>query len=454
MVFVSSRSAARALLLGLALGATSASAVDYHGYLRSGMGASRGGTDQTCFKAVGVEGPSGKFRLGNECDTYMELALSQEMRDAASKGPNDLYYDATVRWALASEGHKDWEADSAAADTTGAISQDLTIALREAFASAHNAGPLGSTAWVGKRFYRRADIHMLDYYYIETAGPGAGLENIDLGGNKLHAAVLRNIPETGPAQSNIDLRSDIALGGGTLTPVFIYGTAGSRDSQTGVEAFEPINGWQLSLIHNMGKVLGGDNTAVLQYGSGIFGGDGTTRTSMLTSYGAWGSQNIAKGADAVLDARKKSHTIQLIDQLVANPSPALTAAVVALYRTVDFGGLKDAAGDDVKGKSELSIGTRPVYHVSKTFDVAVEYGMTQVSNAFVGTSGDYEKSVLHKLTLCPQITAGEGFWGRPQLRLFGTYASWNEESKGQIGGPIYAGDTKGFSTGAQVEAWW
>lgn len=433
---------------------TVASAVEFHGYMRSGIGASRGGSDQVCFRAPGTEGASGKFRLGNECDTYIELAFAEELRDATSKGPNDLYYKANVRWAFVSAGEKDWEADTATADATGKVSQDLTTSLREAYAEAVNAGPAGSTLWVGKRFYKRYDLHMLDYYFIETAGPGAGIENIDAGFGKVHAAVMRNVPGTaGPVQTNVDLRSDIALGDGSLTPIFIYGAAGKRD-QTGAESWEALSGWQLSLVHNQGKILGGDNTVAVQYGNGIFGGNAASRESMLTAYGASGSQNIAKGATPILDARKKSSTLRVVDQLIINPSPSLTAGFVLLYQNVDFGGAKDAAGEEVKGKTETTIGTRPVFHVTKTFDLAVEYGLTNVANAFQDASGEYKAASLNKLTLAPQISRGEGFWGRPQLRLFGTYAKWNEDSKGKVGGPVYANDTTGWSTGAQVEAWW
>ncbi len=43
----------------------------------------------------------------------------------------------------------------------------------------------GSTIWAGKRFYQRHDVHMIDFYYWDISGPGAGLENIDVGFGKL-----------------------------------------------------------------------------------------------------------------------------------------------------------------------------------------------------------------------------------------------------------------------------
>ncbi len=50
----------------------------------------------------------------------------------------------------------------------------------------------GSTLWAGKRFYQRHDVHMIDFYYWDISGPGAGLENVDLGFGKLSLAATRN----------------------------------------------------------------------------------------------------------------------------------------------------------------------------------------------------------------------------------------------------------------------
>jgi len=42
---------------------TTSFAIDFHGYFRSGIGATVGGGDQACFSAPGVP----KYRLGNDC---------------------------------------------------------------------------------------------------------------------------------------------------------------------------------------------------------------------------------------------------------------------------------------------------------------------------------------------------------------------------------------------------
>ncbi len=433
---------------------------EYHGYMRSGMGMSRGGTDQVCFKAKGTEGASGKFRLGNECETYIEADFVKN--NLLGKTAADPHFNTHFRFAAVSQGDRDWEPTDTQVkgrDAAGnpELGQAFTLSLREAYVQGEHV--IGSSAkpWVGKRFYRRHDIHILDYYTLNNSGPGAGVEDIPVGFGNLHVALLRNIPAgttDGPAQNNTDLRvSDIKIGGaGKLEAVLIYGTAGKRGHESGSDIWEPLTGNQLALIDSM-DVLGGYNKVTLQYGSGLYGGDGASQSSTLSEYGAWGTQNIEKGSDDAAKARKDSKTTRIVEELVAQFTKELATSFVVLYQNVDFGGFKNAAGDTVPNKVETTAGFRPVYNFTNTTALAFEYGLTKVDNAIL-VGKDYKSSQLQKVTLAPQVTAGEGFWARPQLRLFATYASWNDDSKGKIGAPVYKNDTKGFSTGAQLEAWW
>ena len=63
--------------VALALGSVTASAVDFHGYFRAGMQASLEGGDIYCSGNGKVGHKAG--RLGDECDTYAEIVLSQEV---------------------------------------------------------------------------------------------------------------------------------------------------------------------------------------------------------------------------------------------------------------------------------------------------------------------------------------------------------------------------------------
>ena len=65
-----------ALAIGAVLSSASAMAVDFHGYARSGIGWTNDGGEQQCHKLAGA---GSKYRLGNECETYAELKLGQDL---------------------------------------------------------------------------------------------------------------------------------------------------------------------------------------------------------------------------------------------------------------------------------------------------------------------------------------------------------------------------------------
>lgn len=236
--------------------------------------------------------------------------------------------------------------------------------------------------------------------------------------------------------------------------MLIHGTAGKRGNDSGIEKWEAISGNQLAFIYVNG-LLGGTNKVVLQYGQGIFGGSAAGRESTLNSWGGWGGREIGKGDEKTLDARKKSSTIRVSEQLVIN-GDTISSESVLIYQSTNFGDAKDSSGNTVKDLKELTIGTRPIYHVNKNAAVALEYAYTNVSDALEpdGTNNEWNDATLHKLTLAPQLTADKGYWARPQIRLFATYAMWNDEAKGKIGDGVYANDKSGFTTGAQLETWW
>ena len=89
---------ATSVAMALALTATSASAANFTGYFRSGVGVSQDGSTQSwMIPYVG--------RLGNEADTYTEIGLGQELYN---KGGKTFYVDSM--FSMNSDGSNDWEA--------------------------------------------------------------------------------------------------------------------------------------------------------------------------------------------------------------------------------------------------------------------------------------------------------------------------------------------------------
>ncbi len=135
-----------------------------------------------------------------------------------------------------------------------------------------------------------------------------------------------------------------------------------------------------------------------------------------------------------------------------------------MYQSADFGGAKQSFENGqeltIPDKNEITAGVRPVYHMTDTFGLAFEYGITSVKNAFADSddNGDntYKDATLQKWTLAPLFGLGRSYWeyGKPQLRLFYTLAQWSDSLRGSTGGEVYKNHTVGWSAGAQVELWW
>ena len=65
---------------------------------------------------------------------------------------------------------------------------------------------------------------------------------------------------------------------------------------------------------------------------------------------------------------------------------------------------------------------------------------------------------LAKLTGAVAITAGRASWTRPEVRVFGTYATWNEAARtaNVDSGQLYTTSLflSGVTFGLQAETWW
>ncbi|MGK5052600.1 maltoporin [Janthinobacterium sp. RB2P8] len=399
----------------------------FHGYLRAGAGSntSGGGGSQGCF---GLGGNTMKYRLGNECDAYTEFGYTKSV--AKSGGVN---YLATI-WVNAYAPNSDFG--------------DNKLGIVKAYVEAQGLDFLnGGTAWIGKRFYYRPDIHMLDLQYINMNGTGAGLDRIPAGPGKFSYAFFK---DNDIAQRDDDKGTRSGVPGaylGTKSAVrqnFIYGEIPVNNNGTldlaatyiiGEGKDDAIlgkrnNGWQLSAFHRQAKVFGGGNTFGVQYGVGPGVG------------GAGNGQFGASGDTGYGSDRKRT---RVFNDMAIQPMANFGMEFVALWQ-------KDES--NANGSSTwTSVGVRPVYAFTDNFKLVGELGTDRVTQA-----GGLPAKRLTKLTIAPTISAGPGLWSRPELRAFVTYGKWNDAATASVnasnnGGPIYNNNTSGTSYGFQVETW-
>ncbi|MGK9065043.1 maltoporin [Stutzerimonas chloritidismutans] len=416
------------LLCAALLAAMPSHAVDFHGYLRSGVGTTAGGGDQACFQ---VPGAPAKYRLGNECETYAEIGLGQELYN---EGGKRFYVDSMI--AYRSDQGNDWEASGTDTDAgaNNPFDEAGTTSIRQFHVLGENvidALP-GATLWAGKRYYRRNDVHINDYYYWDVSGPGAGIEDIDLGFGKAHIAWMRNTDGdwtyqgsgtgTNIANDTVDLRlSDVAFNpGGKLEFGYDYGKANLTDEQERDPGYTDQKGHLVTVQHEQSGWFGGYNKLAVQYGTdGIIGSSGRNSTG---------------NSDGTM--------LRVVNSGVV----AVTDDIEMMYAQI----YEDRDLDNDAGQTWLSFGVRPVYKWSDVMSTALEFGYDRID-----PQADGERTRdLKKITLAQQWSAGRSFWARPQIRAFATYAMWDGDRYNAASESIDAGDDDGLTFGVQVEAWW
>lgn len=424
----------------LALTAGPAAAVELHGYLRSGIGGSAPSGNQVCFVPAQI---GYKFRLGNECENYAELEFGQSLyRDKAGV---EFKYVGML-------GYK----TGALRDAEPLNAQSNEFQLRQNYVIATGIPFLnGASAWVGKRYYHRNDVHIIDFYYWDPSGPGVGVDDIDLGFAKLAVALFQSKGGWGlgyGVQNELTIyRPDVRLfgisfpGGGNLEVGFNADIASGVSAATSADTFyfSPM----VTVQHFQPNVLGGFNKLAVQYANGMI--------APMTSYPE--PQNGGK-------ARR----FRVVEQIGFQPSAHWSGMAAAVYEDVlgQYGGA--SSSDPWNSYRTWSIGARPAYHVNDYLKLQAEAGFQWYHPRGPG----FDAANLFKLTFAPTLTPppgpGGAYYTRPELRLFVTYAGWNKAMAGNLqtwnavwysgpgnGGPasIFGQDHHGVTFGAQVEAW-
>ena len=419
------------LAVAVAAGVMSAQAlaVDFHGYARSGIGWTGSGGEQQCFQATGAQS---KYRLGNECETYAELKLGQEVW---KEGDKSFYFDTNVAYSVSQQ--NDWESTSPAFREANVQGKNLIEWLP------------GSTIWAGKRFYQRHDVHMIDFYYWDISGPGAGIENIDLGFGKLSLAATRS-SESGGSGTFADRDKfgnrvydnivpndvfDVRLAGletnpgGTLELGVDYGHTNIPDDYS-LQPGASKDGWMLTAEHTQ-SMLKGFNKFVLQYA-----------TDSMTSSG--------KGVPQGGSINNDGSMWRVLDHGAISLGDSWDLMYVGMYQDIDR--------DNNNGTQWWTVGVRPMYKWTPIMSTLMEIGYDNVKSQRTS-----DRNSQYKVTLAQQWQAGDSIWSRPAIRVFATYAKWDEKWGYNDSGVAYndtsaktfsRGDNDEWTFGAQMEIWW
>lgn len=404
----------------LATAASSASAVDFHGYLRAGVGGNSNGGGQVCFQNPGNWW---KFRLGNECDIYSEMEFGQSLY----KDKSGLEFKYTGMLSMGGGGPVN-PAQSWVGATIPALGN--------------------AQVWAGNRYYMRNDVHALDAFYWNPSGAGGGIEAVDLGFGKFAFAVF----QSNSSDRRTIWRPDIRIYGIPVNPngsleVGLDVFYDSSQTRSGLTTGNPnpdrqkISPW-VTVQHTQTNLLGGSNKLAFQYATGS--------AAQMQQF-------------PVVDSDSKRKSWRIVDHFVYQPTEKFSGSFAVIYWDQS-----NAAGQTSDNQKQLYLGIRPAYTVNDWFKLEGEVGYSSLTPK----EGVTDSRTLTKITLAPTITPppgpGGAYFTRPVIRLFATYGLWNSASKaagfaGQpttgtcdatTSGSAFKCDTNGLTFGAQAEAWW
>lgn len=382
----------------LTLASTSSFALDFSGYFRGGPGLGQNNAARTCY---GLSGDALKYRLGNECDTYGEFKFGHTIQqDGVEISANVMVNSYNI----------------------GTDTSTNAVGMNQVYVQAKglDVAP-GTNFWIGKRFYGREDVHIVDTFFTFLDGTGAGADNIDLGAAKLGLSVFQ---------------TDNTTSG-------VVGTKPGTRLHVDLTDISTNEGGKLRVLGSLtqGTFTGGSsgNSLTFQHKQDhLFG---SSLNNALWVQFAKGSANL-NGNFGDLAGSSSASSSRLADSVTWQSGKFGGQALAMLAQSDDGLGVKTTSS---------SLGAAFSYGFTKNFKLKGDIGLTQKK-----VDGQ-DAQQLNKVTIAPTLALGPDFFSRPELRFYVTHANWSNAANtaAGAGGLTGLGDgaTSGTSIGFQVEAW-
>jgi maltoporin len=417
------------------------------GYFRGGFGGSSQKGRMTCFALANPQGLVSKYRLGNECEVWGEFGLHTVVYAGSDGSVAHLHFMPTAFIPNTYIGHP---ANGATALDSGSSATGAMVAFPNLYVDIQGIPWLaGGTVWAGTRYYKRESIYISDFFYWNPSGVGAGIEDIHLGDDlRLSYAAFAvdgqpsGMPQL-PSLLDFGIRNDLQLRGIKFYPSgeFQVGFQYIADFSTTQDTYGmdrvmgggklTHGGWGATLQH-VQQVLGGDNKLAFQYGKGGGTGFGTLARFYYPDFSLYHDPAESR--------------FRVVDVLTVQPLEALGGQAAFVYQ-------HDVGANASQKTDWISAGARLAYAFTEHAKLIGEVGYDHVKK-----NNGADPQMLTKFTIAPAITAGKGFMSRPELRLFYTWAMWNESARGASvdSGKIYTNTNKlsGAIFGLQGETWW
>ena len=411
---------------------------NFNGYMRSGVmhGNSAFGSKTDTVKLG---------RLGNENDTFMEFGLGADVAKV-----DDVTYSVYGMIAHGGDGNEtDW---------------NTNLSCRQAWAGAKNLlGQGDDFLWIGKRYYKREDIHILDEYYYNVSGTGVGLENVVLGPGKISLAWTRNDKDAKKDKVNIySMKSEYKYKGlkddgnkpakvkvNTYDVRYefpVWDGASLQLGSTYLEAEKDKNGSYRTYTIEKENSIGDGLNLSAELNIGLLGGFNKTVVQSFSGSSA-ADVHYGTGSSVYYDEGQGWRLINWGD----------------VHFTKEFGMFHVVQYAHSSGfklyDSERSVNlvVRPYYQLTKMTKLLAEVGwFADKKTAITDDKGvqSYVSKHGSKYTLAYAISPdASNFWSRPEFRFYVSHVSVSDNMNI---GPTneWVRQTSDNMFGAQVEAWW
>ncbi|NJB82713.1 carbohydrate porin [Wenyingzhuangia aestuarii] len=415
------------------------------GYIRTGVGRSEGAKTQAHFQMPGAQN---KYSLGNQADTYGELEFDYVHYLNTEKNKSlDVVWMTSFYEAFGSENQMEF---------------DKTAQL---YIRGKNLLGKGETLWVGKRYYDRKAIHLLDRQWINPAQKGWGFGVEDLLKNKTNedlkigvwsfkdddvvSYINRNTSKLKtftldtrwvnmPVSSTLKLNLALNYSYRPKNETLAY------QNRQGFGAFAWLD-YEKNKITNTIAVLFRQGATVPQH--------------------HWTGMSEKENPDnstTVFNNLKTAYTLEINNNFLYDDLDKFAINGILLTVIRDYGthpyvyrGTNNLEFQQGKGNMMywLTAGARGMYYMSDYFKLSLEISHEYIHNEQLDVTGN-----LNRISFTPEISLSKGFYSRPVLRPLVTYAFWSDDLKGKVGNipndAPFGNATDGFTYGLQFEIWW
>ena len=410
---------------------------NFNGYMRSGVmhGNSAFGSKTDTVKLG---------RLGNENDTFMEFGLGADVAKV-----DDVTYSVYGMITHGGDGNEtDW---------------NTNLSCRQAWAGAKNLlGQGDDFLWIGKRYYKREDIHILDEYYYNVSGTGVGLENVVLGPGKISLAWTRNDKDAKKDDVNIySMKTEYKYKGlkdnnkpakvkvNTYDVRYefpVWDGASLQLGSTYLEAEKDKNGSYRTYTIEKENSIGDGLNLSAELNIGLLGGFNKTVVQSFSGSSA-ADVHYGTGSSVYYDEGQGWRLINWGDVHFTKE--------FGMFHVVQYAHSSGFKSYDSERSVNLVV--RPYYQLTKMTKLLAEVGwFADKKTANTDDKGvqSYVSKHGSKYTLAYAISPdASNFWSRPEFRFYVSHVSVSDNMNI---GPTneWVRQTSDNMFGAQVEAWW